>query len=176
MKTSHIVTRNISNIRTCLKFILVVEWEHSNQARGIDVGQSFSMNHTLASCTKVDGGRRFAVRPSRDTWLVIFYVTLFLGGALYWNWIDQNKGCWELCEIRSILYFLFPTVLFPIVSLFPATAIVFALKLRGIKSSLGVWGPRIKLSVICIQSKSFHLVFTITYVILNIWLSYRIIP
>ena len=106
--------------------------------------------------------------------VVIYYVALFLGGALYWNWIDQNKGCWELCEIRSILYFLFPIVLFPIVSLFPA--IVVALKLRGFESSLGVWGPRIKLSVFCIQSKSFHLVFTITYVILNIWLSYRIIP
>ena len=114
------------------------------------------------------------MKPSRVFIVVFSYLALFLGGALYWNWIDQNKGCWELCEIRSILYFLFPTVLFPIVSLFPATAIVFALKLRGIKSSLGVWGPRIKLSVICIQSKSFHLVFTITYVILNLWVAYSI--
>ena len=60
-------------------------------------------------------GRRFAVRPSRDTCLVIFYVVLFFGfWWFWWYWAAQNATC-EGCPF--VPYIVWPVI--AIVSVIP---------------------------------------------------------
>ena len=99
-------------------------------------------------------GRRFAVRPSRDTWLVIFYVALFLGFALYWYWKYSSHVGGEGELIAYYFAFIgYPAIMF--VSLIPVAIITIFNQFIPKKEKI-----------------SLNITYISTFVILNIWLGY----